>query len=75
MRRPASEPPFTCPTCEAATGPRPVFHLGLPFCCAGCVAGGPCLCSYDHEDDDAPLHADRPSAAAHDLGRLVGAAR
>ena len=25
----------------------PEFHAGLPFCCAGCVVGGPCLCSYD----------------------------
>ena len=42
--------PFTCATCEIAiTGPA-TFHAGLPFCCAGCVAGGPCTCSYD----DAP---------------------
>ncbi len=25
----------------------PVFHIGLPFCCAGCAADGPCMCTYD----------------------------
>ena len=41
--------PFTCVTCEAEIRGRPVFHVGLPFCCAGCVAGGPCTCSYDDD--------------------------
>ena len=39
--------PFTCVTCEIEIAGRPEFHVGLPFCCAGCVVGGPCLCSYD----------------------------
>jgi hypothetical protein len=42
--------PFTCVTCEIEIAGPPTFHVGLPFCCAGCVAGGPCTCSYD----DAP---------------------
>ena len=41
--------PFRCVTCEAEIRTRPVFHVGLAFCCAGCVADGPCLCSYDPE--------------------------
>ncbi|MEO8207614.1 MAG: hypothetical protein ABI598_01170, partial [Chloroflexota bacterium] len=28
------------------------FHVGLPFCCAGCVANGPCICTYDQEPID-----------------------
>jgi hypothetical protein len=39
--------PFTCVTCEIEIAGHPTFHVGLPFCCAGCVAGGPCSCSYD----------------------------
>ena len=40
-------PMFTCVTCEQSITARPTFHVGLPFCCAGCVANGPCTCSYD----------------------------
>ena len=49
----SSDRSFTCVTCEVAITGRPVFHVGLPFCCAGCVADGPCLCSYDDEADPA----------------------
>jgi hypothetical protein len=38
---------FTCATCEVAIVGMPVFHVGVSFCCAGCVANGPCTCSYD----------------------------
>ncbi len=44
--------PFTCVTCEGEIAGPPTFHVGLPFCCAGCVAGGPCTCSYDDEPTD-----------------------
>ena len=47
MRRPCTEPPFHCVTCEVEIAGTPTFHVGLPFCCAGCVADGPCSCSYD----------------------------
>ena len=30
----------------------PLHGHELAFCCPGCAAGGPCLCSYDEEDDD-----------------------
>lgn len=43
--------PFTCVTCEIEIAGRPTFHVGLAFCCAGCVADGPCICSYDQEAD------------------------
>ncbi len=53
-----TQPTFTCATCDDAIAGRPTFHLGLAFCCAGCAADGPCMCTYDHEE----LH-DSPSAA------------
>ncbi|MEX1169943.1 MAG: hypothetical protein WEE50_07360 [Chloroflexota bacterium] len=43
----STEIPFTCVTCEHEIAGQVVFHVGLPFCCAGCVANGPCTCSYD----------------------------
>jgi transcription elongation factor Elf1 len=41
---------FTCATCDHEIVGRPVFHIGLTFCCAGCAADGPCTCSYDVEE-------------------------
>jgi hypothetical protein len=41
--------PLICVSCESDIVARPEFHVGLPFCCAGCVVGGPCTCSYDLE--------------------------
>lgn len=40
---------WTCTTCRGEFDHRPTIHVGLVFCCAGCVAGGPCTCSYDDE--------------------------
>ena len=40
---------FMCPNCEIEIVGRPTFHVGLAFCCAGCVVGGPCTCSYEYE--------------------------
>jgi hypothetical protein len=48
-RRLSTEYPFTCVTCEVEIVGPATFYVGLPFCCAGCVAGGPCICSYDSE--------------------------
>lgn len=50
LSRLPTELPFTCATCELVISGAPTFHVGLPFCCAGCVAGGPCTCSYDPEE-------------------------
>ncbi len=56
-------PTFTCATCDTTVTERPVFHLGLAFCCAGCAADGPCMCSYDAADPamDAPGAATAPT--------------
>jgi len=53
-----TQPTFTCATCDAPIAGHPTFHLGLAFCCAGCAADGPCMCSYDHLG-----HFDSPGAA------------
>jgi hypothetical protein len=68
---------WTCATCHVEIRHRPVFHVGLAFCCAGCVADGPCSCSYDEEPIDDPAEAE-PRAlpiVADDQRRLVRAAR
>jgi hypothetical protein len=51
MRRLSTTKPYTCVTCEVEIVGPATFHVGLPFCCSGCVAGGPCTCSYDPEPD------------------------
>lgn len=80
--------PFTCASCDVGIIGEPVFHVGLPFCCAGCAAGGPCMCSYDvreaesasrpafhavHTVDDVQDILDEPVTV--DVPSLVGAAR
>ena len=42
---------WTCTTCRGEIRHRPTIHVGVVFCCAGCVAGGPCTCSYDEEPE------------------------
>ena len=77
---PSTDPdptPFRCVTCEGVIRTTPVFYVGLAFCCAGCVADGPCLCSYD----PLPAREERPVAdPLHDVkspakATLVGAGR
>ena len=65
-----TEPPFTCVTCEVEIHGTPVFGVGLPFCCGGCVAGGPCICSYDRDafGQDVVRHC-------LDVSELIGASR
>jgi hypothetical protein len=44
---------LVCVSCEGDIVGSPEFHVGLAFCCAGCVVGGPCICSYDPAPADA----------------------
>jgi hypothetical protein len=69
----SSDPPFACVTCEVAITGSPVFYVGLPFCCAGCVADGPCRCSYDDEADPADGAAAGTEARPTATPDLVGA--
>lgn len=72
--RPSDPAPFRCATCLATIRHRPTFHVGLAFCCAGCVADGPCICSYDLDEDPPADLAD--AAVVKDPSRpLVGAGR
>lgn len=80
---------FTCSTCDHVISGHPVFHLGLAFCCPGCAADGPCICSYDPDEPHPPhaiahLEAEGPigdrepvqvPAATAEADRLVGAGR
>ena len=50
--------PFTCVTCEIEIAGPVTFYVGLPFCCAGCVANGPCICSYDDVADGSTTTGD-----------------
>jgi hypothetical protein len=77
----STDHPFTCVTCEIEiTGPA-TFHVGLPFCCSGCAADGPCTCSYDRESTDARVRHCLDLDVAFDrltddvIGERVGAAR
>ena len=47
MPPPVTRPTWICSTCRVEIRHRPTIHVGLAFCCAGCVADGPCICSYD----------------------------
>ncbi len=58
----ATQPTFTCATCDVSISSSPTFHVGLAFCCAGCAADGPCMCSYDVEAP-VPLAAAIPAPA------------
>jgi hypothetical protein len=45
--RPSGGDPHTCYNCFAEFSWEPTIHDGEDFCCAGCVEGGPCICTYD----------------------------
>jgi hypothetical protein len=36
-----------CASCEGAIVARPVYRMDEAYCCVGCAAGGPCVCSYE----------------------------
>jgi hypothetical protein len=56
VHRLSTDLPFTCVTCELEISGSPTFHVGLPFCCAGCVAGGPCTCRSNLKEDPRVRH-------------------
>ena len=60
----ATDRSFTCVSCEGRILGSVEIHVGLPFCCAGCVAGGPCICSYDPAPRPALEAAPRAGAVA-----------
>jgi len=68
-----TQPTFTCATCDDQIAHHPVFHLGLAFCCAGCAADGPCMCSYDAAAERAPEGRAVAVAPAAAVVRVPGA--
>lgn len=59
----------TCATCEQSIDHAPVFFDGRAYCCAGCVAGGPCTCTYvppveASDDDGSDAAADEDASTA-----------
>jgi hypothetical protein len=76
------KPTFTCATCEVEIAGRPTIHVGVAFCCAGCVASGPCTCSYDDVYDGQrepaggwQVHECRDVTALDEEPRRAGARR
>ena len=45
----------SCVGCEMTLDRPGVVYAGLTYCCDGCAAGGPCVCTYD---DRVPSNAD-----------------
>ncbi len=43
-----------CVNCEEPISEIPVYFNGEPYCCHGCVAGGPCVCTYLPPEVSAP---------------------
>jgi hypothetical protein len=38
-----------CASCRIRLGPDNVTCDGQLYCCVGCVAGGPCVCTYEQD--------------------------
>ncbi len=57
MNRVHPTTPLACATCEIEITGRPEYDAGVSFCCAGCVVGGPCSCSYDLPDESHDVDA------------------
>ncbi len=36
-----------CASCEGEITGRPVYRMDEAYCCLGCAAGGPCMCTYE----------------------------
>jgi len=37
---------WQCANCDIEIAWEPTIVGGLPYCCPGCAAGGPCTCEY-----------------------------
>jgi hypothetical protein len=36
-----------CASCEGEIPGSPVYRMDEAYCCLGCAAGGPCMCTYE----------------------------
>ncbi len=53
-----------CANCEEPILGQPVFFDGGVYCCTGCIAGGPCVCTYQTPVEAVGAPPAVPSAAA-----------
>lgn len=60
-----------CTNCEWTIDGSPVDVAGVPFCCTGCAAGGPCTCAYTQCASQSPA-GDDAGAAAGQVSRPAG---
>lgn len=51
-----------CVNCEEPILGQPVYFDGGVFCCIGCTAGGPCVCTYG-----APQETETPASTAYEV--------
>ncbi len=52
-----------CASCDGVITGRPVYRMDEAYCCLGCAAGGPCICSYEADlADDGVDHLGMPFA-------------
>ena len=57
-----------CESCQIAVPGEPLRFEDRLYCCAGCAAGGPCVCTYEHDlGRYPPAHYARPVS----LGELL----
>lgn len=66
---PASDP-ASCATCELEINWPPVERGHARFCCDGCAAGGPCICTYDEITDPEVVMSGQISSRT--IATLVG---
>jgi hypothetical protein len=61
-----------CATCELPITSHPEWDDGAAFCCAGCVAGCPCICTRDASADQRWYPGGRPSSSGWPIdGRVM----
>lgn len=60
----------TCDSCKITLEGEPVSAGDSLFCCIGCAAGGPCVCTYEHHlGRYPPAHIARPVSLSDLLDR------
>ena len=61
---------INCDSCGIALGTERVWLGDKSYCCAGCEAGGPCVCTYERDlGRYPPSHYARPVSFAELLDR------
>ena len=56
-----------CASCDIDLSSDPLIINGDPYCCPGCGDGGPCNCTYEHDEGRYPRNGRLDPAAAPDV--------